>query len=242
MKAKKRILATLLILSFIALAGIFLYRKFFPYKLATVTVSDNLITPDSSEEGNAAERVQVSQKTDKTATIRLYEKHPEDNTPFFVGNMFPGDSVTKNFCVRISYHGSVTIYYSANLNSDNVKLAEALNIKIKMLPDNTILYDGCMKNMPTDISYQLESEKSTTTKLNYEITVYLPEETGNDYQNQTLTADFVWWTDDAKNLEPTPKTGDNTSLILLGSLMLCTGCVLLFLRKKRKEERNNEKQ
>lgn len=236
------ILAVLLILSLVALAGIFLYNKFFRTQPTTVLVPNNLITPEPEEGGVGAESTQENQDGNQdvveATALSLYASHPKDNTPFTIRNMFPGDSITQNFCVQVSYHGRVNVHYGVELRPGSEKLAEALWIQIKLLSDDTILYDGTMKNMPENCAYLLESKKSTKTNLYYEIKAYLPTDTGNEYQNQTLIADFKWWVEETKYLEPGPKTGDITTVQVLGGLTLVSGvtCAVLVLQRKRKEE------
>lgn len=255
------ILAVLLILSLVALAGIFLYNKFFHIQPTTVTIPDNLITPEADEEDedevrddvqteNRQESQTAEQETTvsgntterKASSVSLYARHPEDNMAISFENMFPGDTITRNFCVQVSYHGDVKVHYNAVLRSGDEQLKEALSIRIKMIPDGSVLYDGPMKDMPSSVTYALSSKESTTTELYYEITVYLPTTVGNAYQNKRLVADFKWWTEETGNLEASPKTGDMVSVALLGGLVLCLGfaCMVFILQWKRKEEQMNE--
>ena len=121
MEQKKKIkiviivLACLLGLSLLALGGTLVYNKLANNTPATMTVPDNLITPDedttkpdgsesnsqapdssetqtpSSSADTSSSAVQPTQSTTaevkKAATIELYNKQPEENTPFQVGNM-----------------------------------------------------------------------------------------------------------------------------------------------------------
>lgn len=216
------VLAVLLGISLSALAGIFLYHKFSRSTPTVVTVSDNLITPE-------------------TTSVSLYAMHAKDSTAISFENMFPGDTVTRNFCVQVSYHGDVTVHYDAEARSGGEHLTEALCLRIRMLSDGSLLYDGPMKDMPSSVTYSLSSEESTTTDLYYEITAYLPTDVGNDYQSAALEADFRWWVEETKNLESGAKTGDSTPILLTVSVGLATGsvCILLFLHRKRKEEQTN---
>ena len=122
MEQKKKIkviiivLACLLGLSLLALGGTLIYNKIANTAPATVTVPDNRITPDedttkpdsSDTEKPSGSAVQPAQSTaataevKKAATVELYNKQPEVNTAFAVGDMFPGDSETKYFRVRVS--------------------------------------------------------------------------------------------------------------------------------------------
>ena len=182
-------------------------------------------------------------ETKQAATIELYDKQPEDNTPFNVTNMFPGDSETKYFRVRVSYHDKVTVHYKATVREGYEKLAEVLKVKIKLLTTGETMYDGLMKDMPASVTYNLASAESTTTELYYEITAYLDTSVGNEYQNKDLVADFSWWVEETGNLEPPPKTGDNANILLWACLAAASGGViilLLFTRRRREEKEEEE--
>ena len=177
----------------------------------------------------------------KAATIELYDKQAEDNTPFNVTNMFPGDSEMKYFRVRVSYHDKVTVHYKATVREGYEKLAEVLKVKIKLLTTGETMYDGLMKDMPDSVTYNLASAESTTDELYYEITAYLDTSVGNEYQNKDLVADFSWWVEETGNLEPSPKTGDNSHILLFATLAAVSAFMmifLLFIRRRKEEEEN----
>ena len=201
---------------------------------------------DSTEKNNASETSGTNKptaETKKAATIELYNKQPEDNTPFNVENMFPGDSETKYFRVQVSYCDKVTVHYKAAVREGYEKLAEVLKVRVKMLTTGETMYDGLMKDMPDSVTYKLASAKSTTDELYYEITAYLDTSVGNEYQNKDLIADFSWWVEETGNLEPSPKTGDNANILLWICLAAVSGSVMIFLlfaRKRREEEETND--
>lgn len=203
-------------------------------------------TSDSTEKNESSETSGTNKKTAETkkaAAIELYNKQPEDNTPFNVGNMFPGDSETKYFRVQVSYHDKVTVHYKAAVREGCEKLAEVLKVKVKLLTTGETMYDGLMKDMPDSVTYKLASAKSTTDELYYEITAYLDTAVGNEYQNKDLIADFSWWVEETGNLEPSPKTGDNANILLWICLAAVSGSVMIFLlfaRKRREEEETND--
>ena len=270
MEQKKKIkviiivLAILLGLSLLALGGTLIYNKIANTTPATVTVPDNLITPDEdttkpdsgdsqapdssdtqapSSSADASSSAVPAQSTTaeakKAATIELYNKQPEENTPFQVGNMFPGDSETKYFRVRVSYHDKITVHYKATNRPGYEKLAEVLKVRVKLLSTGEMLYDGLMRDMPESLTHKLASKKSTTDELYYEITAYLDTSVGNDYQNKDLIADFKWWVEETGNLD-SPKTGETVTALLGISLAAAAGLVLLLLvARKRKEDKEN---
>ena len=283
MEQKKKIksiiivLACLLGLSLLALGGTLIYNKIANTASATVTVPDNLITPDedtsnpdnsesqapdSSESNSQAPNrsdtqaprssadasfsaVTPTQNTTaevkKAATIELYNKQPEENTAFAVGNMFPGDANTKYFRVRVSYHDKITVHYKATVRPGYEKLAEVLKVRVKLLSTGETMYDGLMRDMPESLTHKLASKKSTTDELYYEITAYLDTSVGNDYQNKDLIADFKWWVEETGNLDDSPQTGDTSNILLWAVLAACSGSmiIILLVTRRRKEDEEN---
>ena len=275
MEQKKKIkiiiivLAVLLGLSLLALGGTLIYNKIANTTPATVTVPDNLITPDedttkpdssdtekpddsesdsqtpSSSADASSSAVTPTQSTTaevkKAATIELYNKQPEENTPFQVGNMFPGDVETKYFRVRISYHDKITVHYKAAVRPGYEKLAEVLKVRVKLLSTGETMYDGLMRDMPESLTHKLASKKSATDELYYEITAYLDTSVGNDYQNKDLIADFRWWVEETGNLDDSPQTGDTSNILLWAVLAACSGSmmILLLVTRRRKEDEEN---
>ena len=272
MEQKKKIkviiivLACLLGLSLLALGGTLIYNTIANTTPATVTVPDNLITPDedttkpdssdtekpdssdtqtpssSADASSSAVPAQsTTAETKKAATIELYNKQPEENTPFQVGNMFPGDVETKYFRVRVSYHDKITVHYKATVRPGYEKLAEVLKVRVNLLSTGETMYDGLMRDMPESLTHKLASKKSTTDELYYEITAYLDTSVGNDYQSKDLIADFKWWVEETGNLDDSPKTGDTSNILLwavlaAGSLSMM---ILLLVVRRRKEENAN---
>ena len=275
MEQKKKIkiviivLACLLGLSLLALGGTVIYNKIANNTPATVTVPDNLITPDedatkpdSSESSSQApdsfdtqtpnssaatssSAVTPTQSTTaeakKAATIELYNKQPEENTPFAVDNMFPGDANTKYFRVRVSYHDKITVHYKATVRPGYEKLAEVLKVRVNLLSTGETMYDGLMRDMPESLTHKLASKKSTTDELYYEITAYLDTSVGNDYQNKDLIADFKWWVEETGNLDDSPQTGDTSNILLWAVLAACSLSIMILLLvvRRRKEDEEN---
>lgn len=280
MKQKKKIkiviiiLAILLGISLTALGGTLLYNRLASRPAATVTVPDNLITPDedTTKPDNSDSQAPDSSDTEKpdgsytqtpnssaatsssavpmqsttaevkkAATVELYNKQPEENTPFQVGNMFPGDSETKYFRVRVSYHDTITVHYKATVRPGYEKLAEVLKVRIRLLSAGETMYDGLMRDMPESLTHKLASKKSATDELYYEITAYLDTSVGNDYQNKDLIADFKWWVEETGNLDDSPQTGDTSNILLwavlaAGSLGMI---IILLVTRRRKEDEEN---
>lgn len=249
------LLAVLLALSLAALVGILISRVTASAEPTTVIVPDNIVTPDTevpsatetspstAETDSQTEPTSTPETNDSThtettetaAVLSLHNRNADDNTPFQVLNMFPGDRETKYYCVRVSYKDDVTLRFHADIRPGYEKLAEVLRCRIALPENGKVLYDGLMRDMPESLDHALKTDKSTTSEVYYEITVYLDTSVGNEYMNKDLIADFRWWVEDTGNLD-SPQTGDSFTPYF----WLCTASVSLFLLillwKKRKKE------
>ena len=205
-----------------------------------------------------ASAVQVS--ADDADVLKL-KRNRDVNTSFYVENMFPGDVITKEYVVTSPEKG-VDIYFEAEVTegSNNMKLAEVLKVKVDLPDDETVLYDGLMRDMPEGVVYSLASDQDT---LRYEITAYLDTSVDNPYMYQSLKADFKWWYDKQEESTSQPpsdkeedtsdkdatsdkdtdsdeeKTGDDMNLIpfiCIAVAALIIIIVLMASRRKREEE------
>ncbi|MGN0492550.1 MAG: LPXTG cell wall anchor domain-containing protein [Acutalibacteraceae bacterium] len=249
-------LSVLLVISLVSLVGILIFKRFAVSKPASVTVSDNIITheKENSDISSAPESPQgvgdnsasassgASYESERTGkALYLHSRVTGDNTPFKVTNMFPGDSETNYYCIRVSHKGDVVLRFRANVRPGHEKLAEALYCRIALTHSGEVLYDGPMQDMPNSITHALNTEKSTISEVNYEITAYLDTSVGNEYMNKDLIADFRWWVEETGNLD-SPQTGDSFNLYLwlciaVGSLFL----LILLWKKRKKEDAANER-
>lgn len=252
-KAVIIVLSVLLALCLFALAGTFILNKLYSGS-NTVFVPDNIITPDTTlPENTPASVTEDSSGTALTAassnnstgssdseieaaSIVLYSENPRENEAFAVSNMFPGDSVTKYFRVRVAFHGRVSVHFSSSVRPGYEKLAEALKAKVTLVSTGETLYDGLIADMPKALSHSLSSYEKTTEDLYYEITAYLDTSVGNEYQNRGLIADFKWWVEETDSLDDLPFTGDTFRTSLYAAAVLFSGTLLLILLVKRKKE------
>ena len=259
------ILLILLAVSLLLLAGTLIYNHFTETRPVSVTVPDNIITPDGKETSSLTSDSGESDTTDENSNIStsetstsststtnqstaniiatalsLHNRNSNDNTPFQVGNMFPGDSETKYYCVRVSHKGDVILRFHADILPGYEQLAEVLCFRITLPESGEVLYDGLMQDMPKSLNHALNTDKSTTSQVYYEITAYLDTSVGNEYMNKDLIADFRWWVEETGNLD-SPQTGDSFNLYLwlciaAGSLFL----LILLWKKRKKEDAANE--
>lgn len=245
-------LAILLAVSLFLLGAALFFKNKEKQNESVATIKDNFIlqkdessdTQKSNSEdflnGDSAQSASNSQFKN-TTLLELYDKQPKDNTAFQIGNMFPGDSQTNYYRVRVSYSGKITVGYKATVKKGYEKLGEALKIRIKLINSGEILYDGYIREMPESLTYTSVSFNKTVDELNYEITAYLDTSVGNEYQNKTLIADFNWWAEETENLESSPKTGISADFLPFVIISLAAGLIFVFLllaRGRGKEKEN----
>lgn len=201
--------------------------------------TENRSTYETDPPASTAARSSSSDGQRQAAVLSLYRKHAEDNQPFQVANMFPGDMETKYYCVRISHSGDVIVHYRANVRPGYEKLAEVLRCRVVLLTTGETLYDGLMRDMPQSLTHGVKTTESTESELYYEIAAYLDTSVGNEYQNKDLIADFSWWVQDTGNLD-SPDTGDTFNIYLWVCIASGSLLILLFLVcKRRREEHEN---
>lgn len=273
------VLAILLAVSISALAGTLILQYVTGHESASVEVPGNIITPDeddtpdidtesalaessgiaNAESTSVSNTSKTSKPTEaKTTTpvgdtqasaLALHNKQAQDNTPFQVTNMFPGDAETKYYRVKVSYKGDIVVRFHADIRPEYEKLSEVLKVKIRLLDDNTtandglsediILYDGLMRDMPESLNHSLYTNEKTQSELYYEITAYLETSVGNEYMDKELIADFNWWVQEVNNLD-SPETGNYINIYLWICLATGSLLVLVILFAKRRKEATDE--
>lgn len=208
----------------------------------TATETNGESEQQMSVDSNAVIYANSSNDTDANVeenyatVLSLKKRHADDNVPFFVTNMFPGDVETNYYCVNVSYKDSVTVHFKADIQPGYDKLAEVLKIRVYLISTNEILYDGLMRDMPESLKHKLSSSGETSEDLYYEITAYLETSVGNVYMQKALKADFKWWVEEMGNLV-SPETGDNSNTTLwTGVVLLSLGMIVLLLKRQKKEE------
>ena len=243
------VLAALLAVSLAALA-VTVIRASAHGDSATVSIPGN-ITSGSAHAETAAYRTSTKPDGSRTqnavslsasgqarrVTLSLYRKQPEDNTPFNVVNMLPGDAVTQNYNVRVSHSGDVTVRFRAIIRPGYEKLAEVLMLRVKLLNTGETLYDGLMRDMPRSVNHKLTASGSTTSDLEYELTAYLDTSVGNEYQNQELIADFHWWVEGKEQSHlDSPKTGDDSHIVIFTVAAVAASIAVIILPVWRRRE------
>lgn len=260
------VLAVLLAMTATALAGTVLYKQSGQTDITPSVTEKNIITADravtQSQTQTASEGpTVVEQQQGEETVLKLYRRHAEDSTPFQARNLFPGDSELHPYILQVSYKGTVTVNFHAQVQEGYEKLAEILKCTVS-IRDGEVLYDGLMSEMPQALQYELPQSSGETAELIYDITAYLETSVGNEYMEQELYADFRWWVEEdaSGQTDPSdsdsdgdpdhqtkpdtgsliaPQTGDSSRLLLWASLTagaaLLLALWLLFGGRRKKE-------
>lgn len=108
---------------------------------------------------------------------------------FKVSNMMPGDSVEKDYIIKVESSKATYVFFETEIKSGTAgqKLAEILELKVEF--DGRVLYDGLLRDMDK-LSYPVDGRCDIPCKL----TVTMPggKHIDNSYALLSLTADFIW--------------------------------------------------
>ncbi len=164
---------------------------------------------------------------DTAVSLNLNSKANINNVSFEVENMFPGDSVSNKYDVQVSFRDAVTVRFRAEVRKGYEKLAEVLKCRVVLFETGKVLYDGLMKDMPDSVDHTMHLAGENTDHFLYEITAYLDTSVGNEYQEKSLIADFVWWVDEEESLAPPQSEGGILDGVLTGDASgITTWCVV----------------
>ncbi len=236
------VLCVLLLLSLIALAAVLTLG--FRRNTDTDVVPDNQIGKAAIQVApvwrcvrtGALDAMGSEQEIPRGATVELYQGHGEENLPFQVSNMLPGDRYTQHFAVEVSHGDPVKLYFHALITAQTKNLSRVLTIRVVHLESGKVIYDGTFENLPVSgYPVALPQAADGKTAATYEIQVSLPASTGNAYQQAMLRCDLQWYVSDQGSLRP-PQTGDSFSALLWGGLALLSAGGIALLTVLRKKE------
>ncbi len=167
-------------------------RKFFKgiSVLATllmlVLVSDRMLVHGYAADTASQQAVELS----------LHSRNAEENVPFQMNNLFPGDSMEQAYRVKVTYKNTVVVGFRAEIKSGSQKLAEALQVQVRLAGVDELLYEGTLADMSRLECSLTAGSESETDELCYDIKVSFGTDAGNEYQNQSLKADLIWSVED----------------------------------------------
>lgn len=200
------VLLVLLAISILALTLLIIKRKTYFTPVDSIA-PDNIISEENSLNDNgSADSEENSSENKIDPHVSLHRFSPEGKEKFTVKNMLPGDSVSKEYEIAVSFKDSIDLCFCAPVKEDVFSVGDVLKCSVAINDSGQILYDGLLKDMPSCLTYRLYSKEETTKTVTYLISVYLDTSVGNEYMSGKLTADFNWWAETRENLI-SPETG-----------------------------------
>lgn len=176
--------------------------------------------------------------------LTLYNNQTTQNDRFSVTDMLPGDSISKYFCIRAYHNKDVTLYFTVeNLEAIN-RLQDVLKLRVARLSDGAVLCDAPMSGIVGKVFSQLLTVNDAgMSDAWYSITVYMDADTGNEYQQARLEADFKWYCEGEESgvdggLSGIPQTGGMFPfwLVLGGVGIALILLALVWGRREKKRE------
>lgn len=215
------ILAVLLILSCIILIAATFYSQ---QQRSTTTQFAN------SDKGTT---VPIS-----AAEVVLSDDQAENAASLHAANLFPGDSQTKRYQVKITYQDRITLCFDTTVGSGSEKLSEVMKIKVHLPSTGELLYDGPIDTMPT-LTHTLTSPQKVTQDIPYDVTIYLDPSADQSYQNLDFDAGLHWWASETEDLHSTIVRRIVTVLLVLGAAG--TGALVLTVLIEERRDKGGQK-
>ncbi len=146
----------------------------------------------------------LSARTAQATVVELYLGQDADNDAFNAQNMFPGDTVTKYYCLKVYHKADVAVYFDVTDIEETKSLGDVLNIKVTKFNEDgsseQVVYNGSFANAKGNAySTTYPASFAQQTIAYYKIEVSLPTSAGNEYQGASLSANFNWY---AENPDP----------------------------------------
>lgn len=149
---------------------------------------------------------------DDSPSLELYKKHENDNEPFQVSNMVPGDKVSQDFIVRIHHKDQVTLYFKGLITKQSKDLGDVLQVRVTDKNSGKTICQGTFNTINNkEYSQEIAQSGSGQTDVTYQVDAWLDTSVGNAYQKAFLDADFQWYVKDDGNTEPTQPSDNPTT-------------------------------
>ena len=188
----------------------------------------------SSRSATAEVKTVGTTSNGQTTSLELYQGVPEVNEKFTAENMLPGDTVKKNFSIKVNHKKEIALYFNTEITQETKNLSDVLQIKVTDLNSGEVLCNGSFAELnEKEFSVLLPQNAQGSTTVNYEIEVSADTSIGNEYQAAALMADFHWFVEDEGSL--TPDTDDylTLGLWLVGFLLCAALLIVVFVMLKR---------
>ncbi len=222
------VLSVLLAVSILALTLLIVKRKSNISPVDSIAPNNIISEEDNSGDKNLSASKEDSVKKEFTPHLSLHRFSPEEKEKFTAQNMLPGDCVSKEYEIAVSFKDCIDLCFYAPIKEDVLSVSDVLKCSVAIKDSGQILYDGLLKDMPSCLTYRLYSKEKATKNVTYLISVYLDTSVGNEYMSGKLTADFNWWAENRENLI-SPETGFYGFIPVLYALIALTSFLVIII-------------
>lgn len=160
--------------------------------------------------------------------------------PFLLSNLFPGDSATKDYVLKVTRDGVLAVTLGGEVTNETGDLSEVLRVDIRRTGESDALYTGFLKDGIEGLRIPLREDE---TKVAISITVSLDTSVGNEYTESKAEAHFSFWVADGdmvfQSIKHQPRrvwplvVGATAGTGALGGLVWW---LVVFLKKKKAAE------
>lgn len=170
-----------------------------------------------------------------------------DLFPNFKGVM-PGDSLSQKITVKNDADNKVKVKIymrSLGAHQDSVEFLSRLNLTVAKSEQNEMAYmfDAAANETGGLTDWVCLGTLYSGGKVDLDVTLNVPVELDNEFQSKIGYLDWEFKVEElpieADDPKP-PQTGDNSSIVLWSSLMVCTLILIMILLVWRKKEREQK--
>ena len=143
-------------------------------------------TNDESTNIEIVENYKKVARSSELPTISLSRLAYDKNVSFNVGNLFPGDSLVKEYEIDVGHDDKITVSFSIIPQKETI-LNDILNINVYVNDES--IYNGPLSSMPKTCDVDVKEGVDT---LVYKLDINLPTSASNEYQNKESILDLHW--------------------------------------------------
>ena len=160
-------------------------------------------------------RINGNEKKKAANSIELKSNNDNENKPFNIGNMLPGDRITQYYRIQTKCDSSAKVNLSFGNIDTNNELTNIVQSKIILLSSGETIYEGLIRDMQT----LTVPTTSGTNEMNFEITLYIDASIKDiKYENKSLSFNILF------NIQ-----NDTTSNVAIENNLINTGIVRINL-------------
>lgn len=170
-----------------------------------------------------------------------------DLFPNFKGVM-PGDTLTQKITVKNDADNKVKVKIyirSLGAHEDSVEFLSQLGLKVQKSEDNEMgyMFDAAANETAQLTDWVYLGMLYSGGEVNLDVTLDVPVELDNEFQSNVGLLDWEFMIEEFPIEEGDPKppqTGDNSSMGLWFTIMICSLIMMIILLVWRKKDKENE--